>query len=217
VPEPSISAVVSIGGGGRGFVVGARGKRYVVTARHCLRKMPRSNFIGAFVGNLVRTDHESLWMPDRDPVYFVSPTWTKPITRQQEAEFRRGAIALQPVLIHSGQDIAVLGDPSDGSEAYDAFVGSREALGLAPPPSTELFSARLLSLDGAWFGCQVQWHCDDYPIVYIKEFDKPLLSGMSGSPVIDDSGRAFGIVSEVGYIEGKAVCLVRCLPDWLWP
>jgi hypothetical protein len=176
--------------------------------------MPRSSFIGAFVGELLRYEHELMIGLDAGiPV----PPWSKPLTRQQQAEFRRGALALQPVLIHASEDIAVLGSPGDDTAAYDAFVGSREALKLTPPPTTELFSAKLLSLDGAWFGCKVQWHSERYPIVSIKDFANPLISGMSGSPIIDDSGHAFAVVTKVGWIEGEGVCLVRCLPDWIWP
>jgi hypothetical protein len=178
--------------------------------------MPRSPFIGAFVGELLGLDHELLIEPGAGIA--IGP-WQKPlITRQQQAVFRRGALALQPVLIHASQDIAVLGSPGDDTSAFDAFVGSREALKLAPPPSTnELFSAKLLSLDGAWFDCQAVWHSEHYPNVYIKEFARPLITGMSGSPIFDDSGCAFAVVSHVGQIEGEGACLVRCLPDWIWP
>ena len=212
MPEPFLSAIVSVGGGARGFVVQPRReRRYVITARHCLRMMPRSSFIGAFVGELVHSDHEPLARYDGGPGPWLLPK--QRITRHQEAEFRRGAIALQPILIHDTQDIAVLGVPGDDTEAYDAFVGSREALVLGPPPrTTELFHAKLLSLDGAWFDCEAVWHTEHYPVVYIKEFAKPLLKGMSGSPIIDDNGRAFGVVFKVGLLEGEAVCLVRCLP-----
>src|SRR6516162_4383904 len=216
------SAVVSVGGG-CGLIKSARGKRYVVTARHCLSRMPRTPLVGAFVGELMRYDHEMLDVP-----LFLRYLPKKPITRQQEREFRRTAVALQPVLIHGTQDIAVLAAPHEfrtpilpsvpicNDTAADAFLGSREALILAPPPATERFRARLLSLDGTWFDCQVQWYSESYEQVFIKELAKLLIAGMSGSPIIDDSGHAIAVVTDVGR-EGEGACLARCLPGWLYP
>jgi hypothetical protein len=76
--------------------------------------------------------------------------------------------------------------------------------------------AFLLSLDLRWSACHVH-HCGG-PL-WISQ--AKTVGGMSGSPIIDEGGRAIGLVctgseSEKDY-DGPHTQLMRSLPRWMTP
>jgi hypothetical protein len=84
-------------------------------------------------------------------------------------------------------DIAVLGAPDyeelpEQRAAYEALVIAIRPLPIADAPMET--SARLLSLDGEWFGCKVQ-NIQGGPL-WITDATKGIVGGMSGSPILAD-------------------------------
>jgi hypothetical protein len=97
----------------------------------------------------------------------------------------------------------------DESGAYGALVEEAcTALAIATP--TKLASARLFSLAGAWIQCEVRSFA---PRLWITSDSAQTEGGMSGSPIIDEQGRAIGMVCTSS--SGPNPLLGECLPAWL--
>jgi hypothetical protein len=158
--QNALAAVVRVGAG-RGFVVEGRGRfsayRYVITAAHCLPKLPPPH--GA--SHLDERTYENLLAPlGEQPSIWCECRFADPIA-----------------------DIAVLGSPDDQalSEQADAYVTLADAatpLAISEPPSkpdseelarlteigitdgerraTRECRAFLLSLSNQWFACKVR-------------------------------------------------------------
>jgi hypothetical protein len=114
-------------------------------------------------------------------------------------------------------NIAVLGAPAsqelhDEYEAYARLMPESPLL-MADAPKTA--RAWLLSLEEEWFECEV-WHHLDGPF-WIRNAATPIIGGMSGSPILNDDGKAIGVlsVSTNGREGGPYPCLAAHLPCWL--
>jgi hypothetical protein len=187
------AAVVRVGDG-RGFIIAHGHRRLVVTAAHCLPRVPEP-------------------MPAR---YLWECTFEK-LLGPLDAE---PTISAECVFVEVIADLAVLGAPDsqdlyDQYDAYEMFTESRPALRLGDIPSSERRAHHLetrpvyvLKLDRQWARGRAN-HIGG-PIW----LDGPKTeSGMSGSPILNDRGEAIGVIST----GGPDPRLLRDLPIWLAP
>jgi hypothetical protein len=170
---PSPACVVKVGEG-RGFVIGCRLKlkdfrvhRLVVTAAHCLPKLP----------------------PADAAAYSSNRTYQKLGT----LDGRMNGVWAECLFVNSVADIAVLGCPDDQecfheAESYDVLTDG---------PVLRIEKARsgrgwMLSLNGHWIPTTLNVFSDGWgSSLWID----PTESGMSGSPILNGAGRAVGVVA----------------------
>ena len=191
-------AVIQISTGGRGFIVGAR-ERFVVTASHCLPRLPAPD-PGAYLAQ--RTFQALL-----GPLGAACEVWAE-------------CVYVDPVA-----DLAVLAAPDAqhfASEAknYALLVAERTALRIAAlpltrdgkTPTTEAAAwegpGRLLSLDGQWFECRLR---ATRRSLWIGDKAQAFSGGMSGSPIADADGAALGVLCTTA----ANPILAQHLPRWL--
>src|SRR5262245_51537684 len=193
--------VISVGEG-RGFVVEHRGEHLVVTASHCLPWLP-SGFGIAY-------SEEHVYRNMLGPLVGVP------------------AVACECLFINPIADVAVVGVPDrqtlcDEADAYCELLEYATPFRITEAP--EKSCGFLLSLEGEWFGCQVQrMKRIDGPL-WVSKPTQPIVGGMSGSPIVSESGNAIGIVPDSVMENGKDTAtdefgvsnprLMRDLPLWL--
>lgn len=187
-------AVITVGEG-RGFVVEGPRQRLIITAAHCLPHFPSC----AAFSHLEERTYQDLLAPlGGSPKVGVECLFADPIG-----------------------DIAVLGSPdsqvlSEQSEAYETLMESTTPLVIADAPKKG--AGWMLSLDGQWFKCDLM-HQDSR--VWIIGAAKNIEGGMSGSPIVDDSCSAIGVVcagwgtDAERWPSGPNPRLVHNLPGWL--
>ena len=187
-----LAAGVITAGSGRGFVVEAAGERLVITAAHCLPFLPPA--LPSF-GLEART-YGPLLAPRGEP----PRTWA-------ECRF------VDPIA-----DIAVLGSPADPHAGdYKALMATATALSIGDRvrhPVNFWAPARLLSLDGRWFSCTIRHFGGPLWITHAAE---RVLGGMSGSPILAETGTAIGVVCTITSPRegGPNARLSDNLPGWL--
>ena len=188
--------------GGRGFFFEAEEQRFVITAAHCLDRLPPA--------------HPASCLEERTYKNFLGPMGGR---RTVWAE----CLFVDPIA-----DIAVFGEPdnqelSEKAEAYGELAGQATAfaLGKLRPRDTRR-EARLFSLEGVWFPCRVVR--TPGARLWIEKATQPILGGMSGSPIILPDGSAVGVVCISGGDQpedsqtegGPNPMLSSDLPVWLW-
>ena len=212
-------AVVKVGTG-RGFVIEAAGyplrRRYVITAAHCLPRMP----------------------PRHAAAHAIERTFRRllgPIGN------RRRMVWAECIFVDPVADIAALAEPDANelpkeSEAYqelteaDAVIPfplgaltfteeQRHSSGSGPfggvfigPPRASA-RGQMLSLDLRWVSCEVKSGGRSVSVTG----GAPIESGMSGSPILGPDGAAIAVVSTSDQ-EGKGglnPLLMDTLPGWL--
>ena len=147
-----------------------RWRRVIVTAAHCLGKLP--------------------------PAHAMSYAEEKTYNLLGSLDGGRSNVCAECLFVDPVADIAVLGAPDgqlsqemyEQSEAYDALVDDAPALRIGKPRTGRGW---MLGLDGHWFPTSVK--------VYSSLFGTALSTGstkggMSGSPILNDAGRAVGVV-----------------------
>jgi hypothetical protein len=182
------SAVLRVGDG-RGFCVKAQGARIVVSAAHCLPHFPPC--------------HGMAYLQERTYPKLLAPLGSEPTVWAE-------CLFADPVA-----DIAVLGCPDnqelfEQAENYEAMVESVAPLKIADCPP-EKGRAWLLSLDGEWVECAVKVINDGSILIWDEA--QLIAGGMSGSPIISESGAAIGAVCLGGSSPSKNPRLVRDLPN----
>jgi len=175
-------------------------KRMIITASQCLPNVPA---------------------PDKAPDY-IDRTFLDLVASLDNSH---RDISVECVFVDPIADIAVLGCPdaqqlNDKADAFNAMIEE--------PPALRIGHARsgkgwILSLQGRRIRTDVQLHVNRYgPSLFIG----PTEPGMSGSPILNDAGRAIGVValgsdatnaSGVRRNErvGPQPKLIRSLPGWL--
>ncbi len=176
-PDDRLAAAVLRVGGGRGFVIKrhVQGDRVVITAAHCLPSFPPPH-PGAYKDEL--TYRLLLGLLGAEPTVWAECLFADPVA-----------------------DIAVLGAPEhldlyQQAAAFESLVATARPLPIGEAPTQRDFNAvecesRVLSLDGRWRRGRVERR-SGWLSFYPEEFFQ---SGMSGSPIIDMSGKAIGVVS----------------------
>jgi hypothetical protein len=200
-------------GGGRGFVVEVEQCRVVITAAHCLPRLPPA--------------HRGSYTEERTYEKLVGELGAKP-SIWCECQF------VDPV-----SDLAVLVSPDgqelwDEARAYDALADAAVPLALGsltfarrrivPPVGTAFYGPPvaesevwLLSLSGQWFSAQASSYGRSLEINHAGQDIQP---GMSGSPIITLNGTALGVVSTSmggpgGHRMGSNPLLSANLPAWM--
>ena len=119
-------------------------------------------------------------------------------------------------------DIAVLGQPDnqdlhEEAQKYDELAWSVEPLAISDikacdPSERDWAKDRVwvLSLDGEWNECMAG-HIGGRSLLT----KGPIVSGMSGSPVVDDLGAAIAAISSGSEREHLNPRLTQSLPGWL--
>jgi hypothetical protein len=159
------TAVVTVGEGGRGFIVaGPRYSKLVITAAHCLPRFPPA--------------HAASYVEERTYASLLGPLGETPTVWAE-------CLFADPIA-----DIAVLGEPDDQtlwdeSAAYDAFVEPVTPIAIAD--TRRAGHAWVLSLDLQWFECGYQVN-DDGPLFLLKG-TQPVKCGMSVLPSFSEMGK----------------------------
>lgn len=197
-----VGSVVRVGDG-RGFLVtGVSGSEsYVITAAHCLPRLPEAH-LGRYPAEVTFRR-------------LIGPLGAEP------------SVTAACVFVDPIADIAMLGPPEglyDESDQYETFFSTLPPFDIAAPPSRGRvrvpmvppvfplegevsFPGHVMSIDGQWIGCNV------------RSLGGPLLiepealaeAGMSGSPLLSATGAALGVVSTNNW----AAVLTYGLPCWL--
>jgi hypothetical protein len=170
-PGSDIRHAVVVVGDGRGFVVETKhGDRLVFTAAHCLPELP-------------------------EPHPWADRSWRLLAPLGKKPSVVATCLFVDPV-----GDIAVLGSPGEQeqyeeAEAYEAFIQAATPLSVGSLQSKMFaeFNGWLLSVDGKWFHCAVDYH-EDGPLRTRDNLQR-IGGGMSGSPIIADNGVAIGLLS----------------------
>lgn len=165
------SAVVRVGKG-RGFLVDSGSRTLIITAAHCLPRIPEaysaSDVQMRCYPSLVSQVGSSESLPAE--CIFADPT----------------------------ADIAVLCSPDRGGIDEDFGSLFKNAVtfkieqSLAEARAEEVIDAVLLSLEGQWTSCKVR--CVEQGPLWIEKATDGIWGGMSGSPIVDLSGSAIGVV-----------------------
>jgi len=172
------SCVVKVGDG-RGFIIEERNRiarghlverRLVLTAAHCLPKLP----------------------PPHRGLYTGEQTYANLLGRLRgKRNVWADCLFVDPIA-----DIAVLGAPvnqelSKESETYDALIGDAPVLAIGKARSGKGW---LLDLDGRhWIPTEL--HLNPSSRYGSSLWTGRTKAGMSGSPILNDRGRAIGIVA----------------------
>ncbi len=193
--------VLSVGEG-RGFVVEHRGEHLVVTASHCLPWLPSGFGIAYSEEHVYRN--------------MLGPLGSAP------------TVACECLFINPIADVAVLGVPdtqtfSDEADPYRALLEYATPFRITEAP--ENGRGFLLSLEGEWVRCQVEWKERIDGPLWVSKLAQSIEGGMSGSPIVSENGNALGIVAASVMEKGKDGAtdefgasnprLTRDLPLWL--
>src|SRR4051794_22251871 len=165
--ENAIRAVIRVGDG-RGFVVRGKLDRLVITAAHCLPWFPPC----ASFSRLEERTYRELLGP-----------------LGGESEVCAECLFVDPI-----GDIAVLGSPDgqelfDEADAYRTLTESRTPLSITDAPAQG--RGWLLSLGNTWFQCVVRQNGGP---LWIVDAAEGIVGGISGSPIVNDSGAAIGVM-----------------------
>jgi hypothetical protein len=186
-------AIITVGAG-RGFLVEAREARLVVTAAHCLPRLPPPH--------LAAYPHQRTYRKLLGPLEADAPS-----------------VWAECLFVDLIADLAVLGEP-DGQaycgehDAYAAFVEDRSALSIGAV--TQRGPGWLLTLGGQWARCTFDvgvslgnWvGC----LGIADTTPEAMAPGTSGSPILTADGRAVGLISVEKDLNPV---LANSLPAWL--
>ena len=189
--ERAQRAVVKVADG-RGFVVEiprprVGTERVVVTAAHCLPRLPA-------VHGVPHTQ-------ERTYANLVGPL-----------DALRATVWAECLFVDPIADLAVLGGPdvqdlNTESEAYTELIESAPSLGIRASTGG---AAWVLSLEGHWLKCTLERHRRG--TFNLTAGAKAIQSGMSGSPIIQ-GGAAVGVVC----LDSINPSLAAALPTWMLP
>jgi hypothetical protein len=175
-------------GKGRGFVIATAQEHLVITAAHCLPELP--------------------------PSASISYTHERTYPKLLAAIDKRRSVWAECLFVDPVADIAVLASPDNQEKADKATAYERLTSGVTPLPVSELDGeqavARLLPLQGPSFRCVVR--AVGRGSLWMEKHTKPVVGGMSGSPILAQDGSAIGVVVTPN---GPNPSLASHLPGWL--
>jgi hypothetical protein len=188
-PPPNATESIVRVGTGRGFLVAARDAPLILTAAHCLPRLPPAH----------------PWSHTEERTYkrLVGPL--------ADAE---PALAAECLFADPVSDVAILARPDpttfgEDGDAFEAFMGDTPGLRLAPP--RDGMSVWLLALDGSW-------RPGILSRLGLRQFTRLMVDhpsahapGTSGSPILTSAGDAVALVS-LGTMNPS---LLDCLPRWI--
>jgi len=177
-------------GDGRGFRVGD----FVITAAHCLPHLPPCM---TFYSHLEERTYENL----------IGSLGAEP------------AVWAEVVFVDPISDLAILSEPdsqdlSEQCDAYRQLLAAAHRFPIANIKANKETPTKVLSLDGKWI---VATACHHSGPLLLKE---PItVGGMSGSPVLDNSGNAIAVVCSGVVFSGEGAWSSNCrlmhsLPRW---
>jgi hypothetical protein len=151
--------------------------RYVITAAHCLPYLPPCGNRSSYIE---RTYRPLLGQLGEAPSVWAELLFADPIA-----------------------DVAILGPPDAGEmaeqrEGYEALVEGRQALWIGD--LSEDAPVWLMHLDGSWMECRAARGPRG---LGLSGAPKGLVSGMSGSPILSQEGRAVGVFVTSGGAPGE--------------
>jgi hypothetical protein len=191
LPKPD--CVIKVGDG-RGFIIEHRARRLVITAAHCLPELP--------------------------PAHAASAPWDRSYRLLGTLDGREARILTECLFVNPVADLAVLGSP-DVQECYEeaaAYDRLAEETSFLQIDEARSGPGWVLSLEGDWVRTTVETYDGTSLSIGPDGSNEP---GMSGSPILNDAGRAVGVVvvgAEEQSINVKAApqsMLTRDLPGWL--
>jgi hypothetical protein len=197
-------AVVAVGAGGRGFIVGGP-DRLVITAAHCLPSYPEPHLANG---------PELIYPRIIGPLTFSQrPIWGELVSCSLVDDL---AVLGAPEVFASELESEVDGDPfmrfSEFTEEHAIRIGQSPEpapLGNDDGPGSQAF---VLSLEGEWQTCTVR---SDPGSRFVFIAGARIESGMSGSPILNADGEAIGLISTSGASGSVNPSLTDCLPPWL--
>jgi len=186
LPKPD--CVVKVGGG-RGFVF-----EYCVAIPNCIRQEVREQRPRNFISNrVVLTAAHCLGqkMPPPHAMAFRSERTYKKLLRTLDGT--KKGICAECLFLDPVSDIAVLGCPDEQemeqeAKAYQEVIDNATPLCIGQPLTG---SGWVLALEGHWIPTRIEVFEDLRGMSLAIGPTKP---GMSGSPILNDAGRAVGIV-----------------------
>lgn len=173
-------------GKGRGFKVG----EFVITAAHCLPYLPPC---GTILDLNDRTYAKLLGqLDDAQTTIWAELTFADPIS--------------DLAILRSPDDQA----PSSQADIYERLLSAAVGFTVADIEPNKKVLGKVLSLSGDWLPCVLSHRGGP---LWLQE--PVTVGGMSGSPILDDAGRAIGVVCSGS--DGASVnCrLGHSLPRWL--
>ncbi len=182
-------AIVTVGDGGRGFLIAFRRETAIITAAHCLPHLPPA--------------HGGSYTEERTYANLVGPIGAAP------------SVWVECLFVNPIVDLAVLVAPdrqelSDQDDAYEQFVEGRPTIALARA-SQDAEAGWLYGKTKLWEPCSVSSVRSRLIRVENTVFTA-MAPGTSGSPILTAEGRAVGVVT-LGR-EGNPE-LASDLPAWL--
>jgi hypothetical protein len=164
---------------GKGKLRRRRWPRVIVTAAHCLGKLP--------------------------PPHAMAYAEDKTYNLLGSLDGGKGNICAECLFVDPVADIAILGAPDgqlgqemyEQAEDYEALVDVAPALRIGKPRTGRGW---ILSLDGHWVPTPMKVHSTWFGTALSTGPTKP---GMSGSPILNDAGLAVGVVVIGGETIGR--------------
>jgi Trypsin-like peptidase domain len=215
---PSPACVVRVGDG-RGFIIEQRVKRRPLPPRLRKRWPSLGRWHKYITRRLVVTAAHCL--PKLPPACVASYTWERTYTNLLGTlSGKKTSVSAECLFVDPVADIAVLGSPDsqemyDQADAYDALTEEAPILRIGKPRSGRGW---LLALDGHWIPTSLDVFFGEWGASLNTG---PTEGGMSGSPVLNYAGRAIGVVVIGCEVTGKneragpQSILVHSLPGWL--
>jgi S1-C subfamily serine protease len=162
--ELATRAVIRVGIG-RGFIISSKQGHLVVTAAHCLRRMPRPAL--------------SLSSDERTYRSLLAPL-----------DEKRRTVSAECLFVDPISDVAVLGAPRrEKAAAYSKLTRGMRPLRVAA--TRRRTAAWFLSLDCRWVRCTLSRSRRGYRISAARQ---AIEHGTSGSPILNSSGAVLGIL-----------------------